>query len=331
MKSKEAFMLIKCHKSIGSGHLFRAASVASLLDDYQSVIFLENDCKYAQVIINSFFSQLDIEIKSLTDFRNYVHKKKPELVVLDRLDNSKAFVTSLLKTSKVISFEDLGQGSWHTNITFNEIYFKPLYQAKNIVWGPKSFLIRETFKKYKSKKFNSKPKEAIITFGGTDPRNLSFLVASLVTQRKYDHELQNIKFNIVLGPGYPFSRVPLERLSVSNRIKIFPATQDIASLMFNADFGICSNGRTVFELAHLSTPSIVIPQHAREANHDFPSENNGFIKLEYSSKQQTISDCIEAIKLMLRKDYRSKLYNNMKKISFADNHLYLKSKIYEKI
>lgn len=42
------------------------------------------------------------------------------------------------------------------------------------------------------------------------------------------------------------------------------------------DLAICSAGRTVYELAHMHIPSIVLAQHEREARHTFARADHGF-------------------------------------------------------
>jgi len=42
---------------------------------------------------------------------------------------------------------------------------------------------------------------------------------------------------------------------------------------------ISSNGRTVYELADMNIPSIIVSHHEREASHSFASLDKGFINL----------------------------------------------------
>jgi spore coat polysaccharide biosynthesis predicted glycosyltransferase SpsG len=49
--------------------------------------------------------------------------------------------------------------------------------------------------------------------------------------------------------------------------------------MHAADIVFSSAGRTVYELAIVGTPSIVLAQNSRELTHLFASEENGFLHL----------------------------------------------------
>ena len=65
----------------------------------------------------------------------------------------------------------------------------------------------------------------------------------------------------------------------SDRVNLTHATGVISGIMAHADLAISSNGRTVYELAHMNVPGIVIGQHAREGTHHIACRENGFINL----------------------------------------------------
>jgi spore coat polysaccharide biosynthesis predicted glycosyltransferase SpsG len=54
--------------------------------------------------------------------------------------------------------------------------------------------------------------------------------------------------------------------------------------MLSSDIAITSAGRTVFELAALNVPMIVICQNIRETTHTFASNKNGVLNLGYRNK-----------------------------------------------
>ena len=62
-------------------------------------------------------------------------------------------------------------------------------------------------------------------------------------------------------------------------ISLTHSTNVISKYMLKSDIAICSNGRTVHELAHLNIPSIVISQHNRELTHNFSNPKNGVFQL----------------------------------------------------
>jgi spore coat polysaccharide biosynthesis predicted glycosyltransferase SpsG len=53
----------------------------------------------------------------------------------------------------------------------------------------------------------------------------------------------------------------------------------MAEFMRRADIAFTSAGRTVFELALVGVPSVILAQNDRELTHLFASEQNGFVNL----------------------------------------------------
>ena len=59
--------------------------------------------------------------------------------------------------------------------------------------------------------------------------------------------------------------------------------------MCNADLAITSQGRTIYELASMGVPAIVMAQNEREAEHVFAGIANGFINLGLGEKTDAIT------------------------------------------
>ena len=59
--------------------------------------------------------------------------------------------------------------------------------------------------------------------------------------------------------------------------------------MKQADLCVTSQGRTVFELASMGVPAVVLAQNEREAEHVFAGMGNGFINLGIGSETDSIT------------------------------------------
>ena len=97
--------------------------------------------------------------------------------------------------------------------------------------------------------------------------------------------------------------------------------------MNNADIAIVSAGRTVFELASLEVPTIVIAQNLRETHHTFASSSNGFINLGLRTQidDQTISEVL--LKVINDKKLRKTMTEKMRLLDLT----YGKKRVVEKI
>ena len=91
----------------------------------------------------------------------------------------------------------------------------------------------------------------------------------------------------------------------------------IANHMKDADFALCSNGRTVFELTKMRTPMIVIPVNKNENTHHFTKKYNLGFQLDY--KNNTNENLIKNyINKMLDFSTRKKFFDRMKEFNMQN-------------
>ena len=85
----------------------------------------------------------------------------------------------------------------------------------------------------------------------------------------------NIKINVITGFGYN----KFDTIKEFKNINILKDVYNISDYMLNADIIFTSAGRTIYEIASLAVPAIVLAQNERELTHLFASEENGFLNL----------------------------------------------------
>jgi len=90
---------------------------------------------------------------------------------------------------------------------------------------------------------------------------------------------------------------------------------------------ISSNGRTIYELAHMHIATIVISHHQREATHSFATLERGFINLGVFDEAIGKKIKEKFRKLVEDRYYRELLYHNIKRYNFKEN----KQKVVKKI
>jgi spore coat polysaccharide biosynthesis predicted glycosyltransferase SpsG len=133
-------------------------------------------------------------------------------------------------------------------------------------------------------------------------------------------ESQSINIHIVTGPGYRNYEELAAEVAGDDFVYLTHATGVISSIMEKVQLAITSNGRTVYELAHMNIPSIVISQHDRERTHAFARKENGVIPLDLYEENITERKAIEEFeKLVFDVERRLKLYDKIKAISFSEN------------
>ena len=135
-------------------------------------------------------------------------------------------------------------------------------------------------------------------------------------------EEQNIKIYVVTGGGYAFKEEFANYLQTLTyeHIEFTSATGVISQIMEKTPVAITSNGRTVYELAHMNIPSIVVSHHARERSHHFAEESQGFIHVGEYKIGETERQILESFKkLVLSQEYRKQLFENIQPYDFVKN------------
>ena len=305
---------------VGMGHIYRALSLAHEITDHE-ILFV---CKEEEELAVEKIASKDYKVIKSKDVKETILELKPDLLINDILNTSKDFILPLKKSGiNIVNFEDLGEGAKYADIVFNELYDEPILPYKNILWGNEWYFLRDEFCEAKQNIFHEKVKNILITFGGTDQHNLTFLVLKKLLELNYD-----INFKVVCGSGYLYKK-ELEKFlnRLDRKIDFTYATGVMSQKMENTDIAITSNGRTVYELAHMHIPSIVISQHKREATHNFSKLENGFVNIGVYSDEIENKLQYYLKKLIEDKEYRYLLYLNTLKFNFLNN----KQRVLDKI
>ena len=142
-------------------------------------------------------------------------------------------------------------------------------------YGHRYFCLRDEFIQAEQNAFRPEPKCVLVTFGGTDmpdyTRQTLNVVEPLCRER-------GIAVRVVTGPGYAHRDELVRHIEELGNplIRFEYATNVMSRMMEGVDLAVCSAGRTVYELAHMRIPSIVLAQHEREARHTFARADHGF-------------------------------------------------------
>jgi spore coat polysaccharide biosynthesis predicted glycosyltransferase SpsG/CMP-N-acetylneuraminic acid synthetase len=312
---------------IGMGHIYHSLALAHEITDHEVIFVCDEKYKIAVDKIAS----MDYEVLPSSNVTETIINLKPDLVINDILNTDIKYIKTLKQNNiKVVNFEDLGDGACKADLIFNELYDVPQIKGDNFLWGYEYLALRDEFENAIPHKFENNVEAILITFGGTDQNNLT-----LITLKSIIHILKknNIKVYIVCGGGYLYKK-ELERYlkkSDYKKIELSYAVEVISQIMENTQIAFSSNGRTVYELAHMNIPSIVISHHKREATHSFTTLEKGFINLGVYDKNNIKDLIMNSFKKLLDNNYRELLFMNIKKYDFKENKKKVVKKIMELI
>ncbi|OQD58670.1 NeuA-like protein [Methanobrevibacter arboriphilus JCM 13429 = DSM 1125] len=231
-------------------------------------------------IDNSINSSIGIDNKDdghyNDDLMEKIKEYDPDIVINDILNTSYEYISLLKKNNYfVINFEDIGDGAKVADIVFDALYEHQI-PSKNVYSGYKYYILKDEFyfQKQKEIKKHDSVNEILLTFGGTDPNDLTRKTLNAILNSKY-----NGNITIILGLGYKDKKGIKNEFNKHSNVEIFENVKNISEYMYKADLIFTSAGRTMYEIASIGVPCICLCQNNRELTHTFANAKNGFINL----------------------------------------------------
>ena len=270
LKRKKILFVVIGNDIVGLGHVYNTLLLANDILEHELLFLVDKDSKLAFDKINS--KNYNVLIQRDKNIIEDIKKINPDIVINDILDTKEEYIKELKNLKyKVINFEDLGRGAKYADLVINAIYPEK-EKLQRHYFGADYFLLRDEFIYSPFKELKKEVKEILVTFGGVDPNNYTKKVLESI----YSYCIENnIKINVITGFGYN----KFSSLGNFEKINILKNVSNISDYMLNADIIFTSAGRTIYEVASLAVPAIVLAQNERELTHFFASEENGFLNL----------------------------------------------------
>lgn len=274
MNRKKIIFRAEGYKELGLGHIYNCITLAFSMIEHDVLLVVSE--KSTEGIDKIRETNLPYKIiKHEGEINKIIEDFKPDIWVNDCLDTTKEYIESLkAKIKRVITIEDLGTGIEVADAVINALY-KPV-NNKHVYSGYKYVCLRDEFQAERPAKFSEKVKNILVMFGGTDPANLNKMLYDSIL--KFSKKYKDIKFNFITGIGYDAEKNGVITQEDKN-IYVYPNVPRVTKYMKHADLAITSQGRTIFELAAMGVPSIVLSQNKREQTHLFARLEHGFLNL----------------------------------------------------
>ncbi|WP_026640771.1 cytidylyltransferase domain-containing protein [Bordetella petrii] len=266
------------YPAVGLGHAYRAAMLAHEMVRHELHFVCDAGSELAADYLRQF--NYAVTIAPAGGLLDTIAGLQPHLVVNDILDTEADYIDGLHALGcKVVNFEDLGPGHERADLVFNALY-PGRSSLPQVRCGAEYFCLRDEFLYAPHMPVHDNVARVLVTFGGVDEGNLTARVLDLVAPVC---QARGIALDVVLGPGYAHQddlRAVLAR-HVDARIAVTQSTKRISDHMARADVAITSGGRTVFELASLGVPTLVVCQNRRETTHTFAGSEHGVMNLGF--------------------------------------------------
>lgn len=263
------------NRQTGLGHAYRVLTLADRLIDHDLFFIMNDEADLARELIRK--RSYPVTSVPAGEELNAIVKAEADLVINDVLDTDAGFVAALKAAGiTTVNFEDLGSGSLEADYLINAMYdYHPSGRAERAYHGVGVDCLRDEFYSVEPIRVRKEVENVLVLFGGTDPNDLT-----LKCLRWIDELEGPWKITVVLGLGYPHpEEVEAFAKNAEHRVDVVVNTPVISRYMAQADVAVTSAGRTVFELASLGVPQVVIAQNERELHHVFACDSPGVVFL----------------------------------------------------
>lgn len=315
LRRRHVVFVVVGYPAIGMGHIYRALMLAHEITEHR-ITFL---CTRESELAVSSIAAKDYRtlVQQGPDLATEVLALEPDLVVNDILNTDAVYIKQLRAAGvRTVNFEDEGEGALSADLVVNALYEEHIDDPR-FCYGPRFFCLRDEFAGARRNDFRQEARTVLITFGGTD--NDDFTRRALDCIEPLCRE-RGIRIRVVVGPGYAHKEAMEAHVAAlgSPLVEFTYATNIMSRMMEGADLAVCSAGRTVYELAHMRVPAIVVAHHEREARHTFARAHNGFAYLGIMSKVS--DDTLRSVFLgLLDARERRRLFERQDRFSFARN------------
>jgi spore coat polysaccharide biosynthesis predicted glycosyltransferase SpsG/CMP-N-acetylneuraminic acid synthetase len=253
---------------LGMGHVYRSLAIAGALRNLSraDVAFLMS-ADHAEGLVT--VSRHGYPVRVMGDGKletalEHIRDFSPAILINDlpALDHTYLRALSHLGTTTVNLVDTLDD--LETTEHYAQVIVSVMNQEKEtpegFYGGPAYAILREQFRG-RVKEVRDKPRLVLLSFGGSDPQGLTLKAA-----RALQRLPSEIEVLAVAGPAFS-SRKQFEALvaRLPRPVKLInEAGGHISELMLEADVVVGSGGMSVYEIAALGTPGIVLAQNARE-------------------------------------------------------------------
>jgi spore coat polysaccharide biosynthesis predicted glycosyltransferase SpsG len=270
LKEPRVLFRVDGGRTQGMGHVYRSLAIANALraSSRADVAFLMK-AGHGEAIVTlsqagyplrvAGDDRLETLLEQIRDFApdiliNDLYAPREEAAYLRALAHVGATTVNLVDTPQDI------EAAEHYEHVIVSVMHEARETPEGFYAGPRYAILREHFQG-REKEVRERAQMVLLTFGGSDPQALTVKAARAV------HDVApGVRVVAVAGPAFSCRREFDDlQASLPGRVPLIQeAGGHIADLMLEADVVLCSGGMTVYEIAALGTPGLVLGQNMRE-------------------------------------------------------------------
>ncbi len=271
-------------RSAGLGHVARSIALADALSRLGvPVNFIINDCDAVTVLLES--TPFTYTLCGIDDFRPSLDIGS--VVVVDTKKDFTPLALFLKEAGKsIIAIDNLKLNALCDSVIVPSVTFDrarwvecgedlPVKGVSSLYGGSDYVIVAQSFLKRRSgaRVFTRTPLNILVSMGGSDPNGLSELLVKTLPG------IDGIEVSIVVGPAVEISETlravidaPPENFSFVSGVK------NLAPLAASADLVFTALGITVYEIASIGVPSVLIGNYGDDVEEMSKLESMGICR-----------------------------------------------------
>jgi UDP-2,4-diacetamido-2,4,6-trideoxy-beta-L-altropyranose hydrolase len=242
----------------GFGQVTRCASLYQALKErgIEPRLLIKGDDSVAPVIKDQNFQLINWEERRE---EVYAMLAGTDIAVIDSYRADLSFYQKASDLAKVaVYFDDTLRLDYPKGIVVNgavgaEQLNYPQRGGLRYLLGVRFFPLRREFWDVPKKEIRRKIESVLITFGGSDERNLT--PAVLKDLGMFYPDMEKI---VIVGNGFKNTEDIRRAADSKTRLLEQPSGQTLLKTMLEADAAISASGQTLYELAHIGVPTVAV-------------------------------------------------------------------------
>ena len=236
---------------LGLGHVYRAHTLLGRLVGQSGAVYMDEQ-NYPEGV--ALANRLGLLVMPADEFASV----RTAVTIIENRPMSTPWLRHARDVGQVVvAIEDRTEMA--CDLLFNDLD-GPERHGPQIFQGPRYAVVREEFLSVTPLPLAPTVQNIVLTFGGTDPADLTRKSLAALERIK-----RRLSLTVIIGPGYPPSReLPLRS---RHEIQVIRGPRLLSPYLGMADLAITSCGRTVYELVACQTPTVALPQNAHELRH----------------------------------------------------------------
>ncbi|MCU0286324.1 MAG: UDP-2,4-diacetamido-2,4,6-trideoxy-beta-L-altropyranose hydrolase [Acidobacteria bacterium] len=274
----EIIILTESGEEIGLGHVTRCLSLAQAFAARKHKIrfIVAGDDSVRDILKNNPCEIFDWK-KDEKQLKQAIHNV--DVVLVDSYRAEEDIYKKISETARVaVYLDDTNRLAYPAGIVVNwSISAQNLdYPDKEDVLyllGPGYISLRRAFREVPVKEIKETITDVLVTFGGDDSKNLTPVVLRYLAQH-----YPMLQKHVVVGGDFK-NRAEIEAAADNHTNLVFsPDDEGMKKVMMQADIAISSGGQTLYELARVGVPAVVVIVADNQENNVAGWEKTGFIE-----------------------------------------------------